>query len=81
MGVEPKFIVGRLWRTKVPSKIKIFGWRMLLDTTQTRDQLDRGGIIHNVHEKVCAYKFKEEESLFHLFFQCKIVMQVWDHML
>ncbi|MCI07982.1 putative ribonuclease H protein, partial [Trifolium medium] len=66
-----------LWFNNVPSKVSIFGWRLLLEKLPTREALHRRGIITNNHEKCCVFCFKEEDDLYHIFFKCSIVMQVW----
>ncbi|CAJ2670577.1 unnamed protein product [Trifolium pratense] len=47
-----------LWLNKVPSKVCIFGCRLLLEKLPTREALYRGGIITNTHERVVFFASK-----------------------
>ncbi|CAJ2628008.1 unnamed protein product [Trifolium pratense] len=66
-----------LWANDVPSKVSIFGWRLLLARLPTRKALERKRIISNPRELCCAFCFREEEDIDHLFFNCSISIQVW----
>ncbi|XP_045831366.1 uncharacterized protein LOC123922712 [Trifolium pratense] len=66
-----------LWANDVPSKVSIFGWRLLLARLPTRKALERKRIISNPRELCCAFCFREEEDINHLFFNCSISIQVW----
>ncbi|GAU50636.1 hypothetical protein TSUD_134420 [Trifolium subterraneum] len=58
-----------LWLNNVPSKINIFGWRLLLQKLPTKEALHRKGVITNTHDWACVFCYKEEEDLCHLFFR------------
>ncbi|XP_045831669.1 uncharacterized protein LOC123923074 [Trifolium pratense] len=66
-----------LWMNDVPSKVNIFGWRLLLARLPTRMALVRKGIINNPREFCCVFCFREEEDIDHLFFNCSVSIQVW----
>ncbi|KAI5447621.1 hypothetical protein KIW84_015180 [Lathyrus oleraceus] len=40
-----------IWEARVPSKVKMFGWRLIQDKLPTRRKLARREIIHNLHDK------------------------------
>jgi hypothetical protein len=42
--------VQRLWDLSVPSKVGLFGWRLLQDRLPTQIELWRG-VIHDVHQQ------------------------------
>ncbi|MCI16259.1 putative ribonuclease H protein, partial [Trifolium medium] len=67
----------QLWLNDIPSKVNIFGWRLLLAKLPTRMALVRKGIIVNPRESCCAFCFREAEDIDHLFFNCPFSNQVW----
>ncbi|CAJ2644735.1 unnamed protein product [Trifolium pratense] len=67
----------RLWKNNVPSKVSLFGWRLLLEKLPTREALFCKGIITNNHERSCVFCFKEVEDIQHIFFTCCITSQIW----
>ncbi|XP_058733482.1 uncharacterized protein LOC131605103 [Vicia villosa] len=89
MQVEPldqinesiKEVIALLWEVKVPSKVKIFIWRLLFDKLFTRHQLIRRNIIPNSMENHCPFSTVSEENVFHLFFNSHTIVSVWDHVL
>jgi hypothetical protein len=66
-----------MWKNNVPSKISIFGWRLLLKKLPTRETLFDKGIITNNSEKCCVLCFNHEESIHHVFIHCNISITVW----
>lgn len=56
-----------LWKSKVPIKILIFGWILILNKLHTRMELAKRGIIYGSHNVVCPLCFMEEEDLEHFF--------------
>ncbi|XP_058751979.1 uncharacterized protein LOC131625099 [Vicia villosa] len=69
-----------VWETNIPSKIKVFGWRVLLNRLPSRDQLVKRKIIQNDEEKVCVLCAAKDEDLEHLLFNCSFSQKVWDNM-
>jgi hypothetical protein len=65
------------WKNNVPSKISIFGWRLLLEKLSTREALFNKGIINNNIEKRCVFCATHDESIFHVFIQCSSSSTVW----
>lgn len=64
-----------MWESKVPSKIKVFVWRFLLDRLPTRDQLIIRYIITASVENMCSVCGEYSEDVFHLFFNA--LFQDW----
>lgn len=48
-----------LLKSKVPSKILIFDWRLILNKLSTRMELAKHGIIEGLHNVVCHLCFME----------------------
>lgn len=67
-----------LCNLKVPSNIKMFGWRMFLNKLYPRDQLFIRGILVGARDNCCAFCFQEEEDNHHLFRMCAITRRVQD---
>ncbi|KAK2427031.1 SKP1 protein 1B [Trifolium repens] len=68
----------KLWKANVPSKVGIFGWRLLNDKLPTREALFRKGIITNSLETCCVFCQNVQEDIHHIFFTCSIAATVWD---
>ncbi|GAU45287.1 hypothetical protein TSUD_98760 [Trifolium subterraneum] len=66
-----------LWLNDVPSKVSIFGWRLLLSRLPTRMALARKNIIVNLHELSCIFCGEEQEELSHLLFNCPFSQELW----
>ncbi|GAU50582.1 hypothetical protein TSUD_283130 [Trifolium subterraneum] len=65
-----------LWSNNVPSKVSVFGWRLLLTRLPTREALYTKGVITNLHETSCVFCNTEMEDVHHIFFKCKVTEQV-----
>lgn len=57
-----------MWKSKIPFKIKIFGWRIMINRLAMKDQLMERNIICNDADKVCIFCNSMEEDRGHLFF-------------
>ncbi|CAJ2668249.1 unnamed protein product [Trifolium pratense] len=66
-----------LWENDIPSKVGVFGWRLLLEKLPTRAALAARGILTNSHDLSCVFCFNEVEDCPHLFFKCLFMQQVW----
>ena len=66
-----------LWKSKVPSKIFIFGRRLILNKFPTRMELTKRGIIEGPHNVVCPLCFKKKEDMEHLFCSCSFYNLSW----
>ncbi|KAK2444399.1 hypothetical protein QL285_015427 [Trifolium repens] len=61
----------------IPSKVGVFGWRLLLEKLPTRAALASRGILSNIRDLPCVFCFKEVEDCPHLFFKCHFMKQIW----
>lgn len=66
----------RLWRTKAPSKILIFGWRLVLNRLPTRLNLERQGVLSGINNLLCLFCGGESKDSDHLFGGCP-VSRIW----
>ncbi|KAK2410047.1 hypothetical protein QL285_045438 [Trifolium repens] len=70
--------IKKLWRNDLPSKVLVFGWRLLLDRLPTRRALHRRGILTNSNELNCIFCHQHLEDCEHLFFNCPVIISVWE---
>jgi hypothetical protein len=68
----------KLWSANVPSKVSIFGWRLLLGKLPTREALYSKGIITNQLDRYCVFCRDEFEDIDHVFFKCNATATVWE---
>jgi hypothetical protein len=68
----------KLWKSDIPSKILVFGWRLLLNRLPTRAALARRGVLANTNELQCVFCNQSEEDSIHLFFSCPFSQGVWN---
>ena len=64
--------------TVVPSKISMFGGRLLQDRLPTRVELWSRGVIRDVHQICCVLCFDEIETTSHLFTSCSETRMILD---
>ena len=63
----------KIWKMKIPLKIKIFAWYLRRGVILTKDNLAR----RNWHgSKKCVFSH-HDEKIKHLFFQCKVARSIW----
>ena len=67
-----------IWDSKCANKLKVFSWLMLVDRLNTRNILRRKK--HNIQGNnyscaICTQQ--QEETTFHLFFDCIFSRQCW----
>ncbi|XP_058733587.1 uncharacterized protein LOC131605220 [Vicia villosa] len=70
--------INTVWITEVPSKVKIFGWRLLLNRLPVKEQLAKRNIIQREEDKVCVLCSEHVENLEHLFFNCHLSKIIWE---
>jgi hypothetical protein len=63
----------KLWKAKIPLKIKIFMWLVENNSILTRDNLSRRGWQG---DQRCAFCL-ENESIIHLYFDCSMARYIW----
>jgi hypothetical protein len=71
-------VVKNLWKNFFPSKVSIFGWRLLLDRFPTQGALSHRGILQNPHDMSCIFCFHQVEDSAHIFFNCSLSKGVWE---
>lgn len=64
----------KLWKLKIPNKIKVFGWRACLDILPTRENLPRRRIIKDDRCGVCSLA---KESGYHVLWECGLAQDIW----
>ncbi|XP_028054431.1 uncharacterized protein LOC114258640 [Camellia sinensis] len=64
----------RVWRLRIPSKIKVFAWRCCSNILPVRSVIRRR---HLMMEDMCACCGAEAETLMHCFWGCLSAMEVW----
>lgn len=72
--IGPSFPWKNLWSLKLPSKIKIFSWKLLLDLP-TRQRLSRWD---SSIQPLCPLCWNAPETVDHLFATCSFVKMLWD---
>jgi hypothetical protein len=70
--------INKLWRVDVPSKVHVFGWRLLLNKLPTRLALNHRGILLNPLDLLCVFCSQNVEDSGHLVFSCTFSKGVWD---
>ncbi|XP_058734304.1 uncharacterized protein LOC131606034 [Vicia villosa] len=65
------------WKTKIPSKVLVFGWRLLLDKLPTKVNFSKREILSTPIEIVCPFCGLEEEDSDHLFASCSVTFLWW----
>ncbi|KAJ1260787.1 hypothetical protein BS78_10G258800 [Paspalum vaginatum] len=67
----------RIWKTKVPNKVKIFAWLFFKNRLSTRENLHRK---HVQPEATCCRCNAASESWRHIFIQCPFVAGLWQRL-
>ena len=77
--IEPWFnltcrlIIKKLWKMKTPLKVKIFAWYARWGVILTKDNL----VKRNWHGSTkCVFR-PHDETIKHLFFECKVAHSIW----
>ncbi|GAU23824.1 hypothetical protein TSUD_27340 [Trifolium subterraneum] len=75
--LESLVAIGKLWKNDLPSKVGVFGWRLLLEKLPTRETLAHRGIVTSSIDLSCAFCSNSLEDINHLFFFCCHVRTIW----
>ncbi|XP_058734167.1 uncharacterized protein LOC131605866 [Vicia villosa] len=67
----------RLWKSKVPSRIHIFGWRLIWNILASKVELAKRGTLLDPSLLVCSLSGRAQEDLDHLFLYCDIARDWW----
>ncbi|KAL5142204.1 putative ribonuclease H protein [Glycine soja] len=65
----------KLWSVKVPTKITVFAWRLILDRLPTKNNLQRRQV--QLTETSCPFCRNSEEDSAHLFLHCDRIQPIW----
>ena len=57
-----------LWKTKIPSKIAVFAWRLFRDSLPTKNNLHKRQM--QIQDMLCPFCRSVEEEASHLFIHC-----------
>ena len=63
-----------VWTSKVPSRVRVFGWLLHLDRINTRKNLANKTTLPDAYCPRCS---TIDEDRTHLFFECPAAQQVW----
>lgn len=66
-------IIRKIWKSKIPAKIKVFLWLMMNNATLTKDNL----LKRKWSGDPSCYFCDNDENISHLFFQCSTAKTVW----
>lgn len=67
-----------VWRIKIPKKVRLFIWQVLLDRVNTLDrQVTKRALL--VGPFCCIMCQKTEEDLDHLLWDCQYTRDVWSY--
>ena len=72
---DGSWIWKRLWKLKIPPKIRIFWWRVVHNFLPTKMELHRR---HVEPEATCYTCGAAIECLFHIVFECPVARMFWD---
>ncbi|TYH21059.1 hypothetical protein ES288_A04G012500v1 [Gossypium darwinii] len=77
VGVDFSFAFDRLWKLKVPSRVRYFLWLIAIDRVPTKDFLIKKGLKIGVIFNICPWCNREWEKTDHLFFNCIFINGFW----
>ena len=66
--------MGKIWKLKVPNKVKMFMWHFAHNSLPVRRNLARRGVVIDTRCPVCT---RLDEDSGHLFFKCKYAKLCW----
>jgi len=67
-----------IWKSKVTPRVKFFAWLILLDRLNTKNMLARRNFNVQPNSLCVLCDDGMEETIDHLFFQCRFAKQCWD---
>lgn len=68
-------VMGEVWKALVSSKVKIFGWRLLLNSLPRKHELCLRGVSNPLLNNLCSLFASFEESSGHLLFSCLFLVR------
>jgi hypothetical protein len=63
----------KLWKLKIPLRIKVFGWYLRKTVVLTKDNLAK----RNWHGSIKCVFCHQDEKIKHLLFQCRFARSIW----
>jgi hypothetical protein len=72
-GSLPSFQVGKLWKTKIEPKVKVFGWTAMHQKILIADNLEARGMQHS---PICPLCNQAREDACHLLINCPFTREV-----
>ncbi|KAL8512922.1 hypothetical protein ACS0TY_019182 [Phlomoides rotata] len=72
-----RIALNRLWGCHAPRRYQVIIWKLLHERMPTRDKLKLIGIIPETEVARCSWGCSAEEDVYHLFFTCQVVWQIW----
>ncbi|XP_058754196.1 uncharacterized protein LOC131627368 [Vicia villosa] len=67
-----------IWKLWAPSKVRIFGWRLLKDRLPTRKLLVDKNIVQGDENSMYVFCGLQVEEANHLFIHCVMIRKVWE---
>lgn len=64
----------RIWKLRIPNKIKVFSWRANLNILPTRDNLCKRKIMA---DNICELCKSDRESGIHALWECEVARDIW----
>ncbi|TYI20105.1 hypothetical protein ES332_A07G212600v1 [Gossypium tomentosum] len=76
-GDDSIFVFDRIWKLKVPPKVRNFIWLLAIDRVPTKDFLIKRGVKIRTILNVCPWCNRELKRTDHLFFKCNFIAGFW----
>ena len=70
-----------IWKISIPSKLRVFGWLLILKKLNTQDLLQKRQPLLYVSPSWCVMCKKGSETVNHLFLHCSVAQKVWTNIL
>ncbi|TYH87967.1 hypothetical protein ES332_D01G154800v1 [Gossypium tomentosum] len=68
------FAFDKIWKLKVPPRVRNFLWMLAIDRVPTKDFLVKRGVHLQNIMNVCLWCEREQERANHLFFKCNFIL-------
>ncbi|MBA0692313.1 hypothetical protein Goari_009884, partial [Gossypium aridum] len=76
-GDEINFAFDKIWKLKVPPRVRNFLRMLAIDSVPTKDFLVKKGVHLQNIMNVCPWCDREQERVNHLFFKCNFIVGFW----
>lgn len=74
---DEKRVFRQIWKSRAPSKMVAFSWKLLLDQIPTRINLHKRNVLPMEIAIICVWCVTEIESSNHLFLHCSLARNIW----